>query len=71
MTSVVEVQPTYKRDAESISDDSVTVEQPTAFISKLYEMINGAPDEVIAVSDCKQRSSSCCETIILAIYCHR
>lgn len=29
---------------------TVSVEQPTAFILKLFEMINDAPDEVIAVS---------------------
>lgn len=35
------------------SDDPFIQEQPTAFIMKLYEMINGAPDEVIAVREVK------------------
>jgi hypothetical protein len=30
-------------------------EQPTAFILKLFEMINDAPDEVIAVSSQEHR----------------
>jgi hypothetical protein len=50
MTSL-EVELTHNGDSESIFDDSINVEQPTAFILKLYEMINGAPEEVIAVSD--------------------
>jgi hypothetical protein len=54
----MEVEPTNKRDFESSSDDSVNVEQPTAFISKLFEMINGAPDEVIAVRSVKETPCS-------------
>ena len=40
-----------KHEVETTSDDSLNLEQPTAFILKLFEMINGAPDEVIAVSE--------------------
>ena len=42
---------TQKNEVETTSDDGLNVEQPTAFILKLFEMINGAPDEVIAVSE--------------------
>jgi hypothetical protein len=47
----MEVESAPKRDVENTSDDSLNTEQPTAFILKLFEMINGAPDEVIAVGD--------------------
>jgi hypothetical protein len=56
--TTMEIEPTPKRDIESISDESTNVEQPTAFILKLFEMINGAPDEVIAVSDFRGTSIS-------------
>ena len=41
---------THKDEVETTNDDGLNIEQPTAFILKLFEMINGAPDEVIAVS---------------------
>jgi hypothetical protein len=47
----MEVSATQKSEVEPTSDDSLNLEQPTAFILKLFEMINGAPDEVIAVSE--------------------
>jgi hypothetical protein len=56
--TTMEIEPTPKRDVESISDESTNVEQPTAFILKLFEMINGAPDEVIAVSSFRGTSIS-------------
>lgn len=49
--SRMEVAPAQKNEVETASDDSLNLEQPTAFILKLFEMINGAPDEVIAVSE--------------------
>ena len=49
--SRMEAIPAQKNEFETTSDDSLNLEQPTAFILKLFEMINGAPDEVIAVSD--------------------
>jgi hypothetical protein len=36
--------------AHSEEKENGNAEQPTAFILKLFEMINDAPDEVIAVS---------------------
>ena len=50
MSSSMEVAIIPKNEVETTSDDSINLEQPTAFILKLFEMINGAPDEVIAVS---------------------
>jgi hypothetical protein len=49
--STMEVESASKENVENTTDDSLNTEQPTAFILKLFEMINGAPDEVIAVSD--------------------
>ena len=50
MSSSMEVAIIPKNEVETTSDDSINLEQPTAFILKLFEMINGAPDEIIAVS---------------------
>ena len=42
---------------EALTDEQ-NAEQPTAFISKLFQMIEGAPDEVIAVSKHHMRIGS-------------
>ena len=55
MTAVT--MPLPKVDAEETSEDNNIVEQPTAFILKLFQMIRGAPDEVIAVSSLQLTSS--------------
>lgn len=47
-----------KEEQGEASADLQNVEQPTAFILKLFDMINGAPDEVIAVSSSTATSES-------------
>lgn len=52
MTTMNEpVKDTLKGSPPELSVDEHNVDQPTAFISKLFQMIGGAPNEVIAVSN--------------------
>jgi hypothetical protein len=47
---------TVKGDSQVAFDDDQNVEQPTGFILKLFQMIHGAPDEVITVSTIEGRT---------------
>ena len=35
---------------DAVKESSASADAPSGFILKLYQMVNGAPDEVIAVS---------------------
>lgn len=43
--------PTTDTSASSQQENAPANEVPSGFILKLFQMVNGAPDEVIAVSD--------------------
>jgi len=45
----VEMKPLH-RENQTMSQPTSGAEAPSGFILKLYQMVNGAPDEVIAVS---------------------
>lgn len=67
MTTMHEVTvPTLKGDTQEALEVPKNVEQPTAFILKLFDMINGAPDEVIAVSYSPLRL---CRILLLCLQC--
>ena len=46
------------KDAPSPSNQDGGANAPSGFILKLFQMVNGAPDEVISVSNKEQLSSS-------------